>query len=113
MCITFICVCVHSYDYIYSNVSGNNIVSSISCIWVNEYISFICVVMLGGGCDEMGDRGDGNCIGVDVWSVSVMLWCPMILGEAGTIITCDHVMVFGVVGLVVILLSLSRLLVLS
>ena len=37
----------------------------------------------------------------------------MILGEAGAIVTCDHVMVFGVVGVVVILLSLSRLLMLS
>ena len=73
----------------------------------------LCVVTLEGGCDEMGERGDGNCTGVDVWFVSVMLWCPMILGEAGAIVTCDHVMVFGDVGLVVVLLSLSRLLMLS
>ena len=52
----------------------------------------------------MGERDDGNCIGVDMWSVSVMLWCPMILGEAVAIVTCDHVMVFCDVGLVVVLL---------
>ena len=41
VCITFMCVWVHSYDYIYSNVSGNNIVSSISCSWVNEFHLYV------------------------------------------------------------------------
>ena len=65
------------------------------------------MIKLGVGCDVMGESGDGNCIGVGMCSVSVVLWCPMILGVAGALFTFGHIVVSGHTGRIVILSSLS------
>ena len=54
-------------------LSGSSMVSFKFCSWVKEYISFMCVYILVGALDDMGERGDGKCTGVGVWYVSVLL----------------------------------------
>ena len=74
---------VFSFKCQFVIVTGSNKVSSRSCSWVKEYISFICEFVCSVVCCLMGDMGVVKWMGVGEYvGCFVLLW-PKIAGSAG------------------------------
>lgn len=74
---------VFSFKCQFVIVTGSNKVSSRSCSWVKEYISFICELVCSVVCCLMGDMGVVKWMGVGEYVRCFVLLWPKITGSAG------------------------------